>query len=92
MPAIRATRSTLRRPTTSRTRVAATPSERRIIGPSRSRSAPDSRRSPFILRKATSSMTLKTLAAGAVWATWKPLSRPRSSITANATSPSRLLA
>jgi hypothetical protein len=90
MPAIRATRSTLRRPTTSRTRVAATLSERRIIGPSRSRSAPDSRRSPLILRKATSSMTLKTLAAGAVWATWKPLSRPRSSIAANATS--RLLA
>jgi hypothetical protein len=82
----------LRRPTMSRTRVAATLSDRRIIGPSRARSPAEIPRSARMRRKAASSITLKTLAAGAVAATWNPVSRPCSSIAANATSPPRLLA
>ncbi len=66
MPATRASRSILRRPTRSRISVAATLSELRIIGASSARSLRGRPRSSRIRRKATSSITLKTLAAGAV--------------------------
>jgi hypothetical protein len=66
MPETRARRSTLARPTMSRTREAAALSERRIIGPSRARSPRESGRPLRSRSRATRSITLKTLAAGAV--------------------------